>query len=140
MAASTPPTPAGVDLPDRRTSERVGSGTAASVEGPSGKVDERERGFFCISLGQPNLKGRVEAASIDGRDVPFSQLGMEHVAIEDLTNSNAYHIPSGTLLICEAAAVPGGRPSISTCDIAPALLRNFGIEVPPYMNEARLVA
>lgn len=104
-------------------------------------VDEREKGFFCISLGHPDLQGRVESAQVEGREVPLSQLGMENVVIEDLANGSAQHVREGLLLMYEAggAAKAPGRPMISTVDIAPAILRNFEIPVPDYMSKGELL-
>jgi hypothetical protein len=128
---------------DERAADRFRSAVKdVLVDGAPIEVDERERGFFCISLGQPNLAGRVEEAVIAGRGVPFNQLGMEHVPIEDQTNSNAYHVPGGILLIYGAgmAARSAGRPVISTLDIAPAILRNYGITAPSYMAAGQIAA
>ena len=110
------------------------------------EFEEKEGGFACISLGQSNLPGRIETADVRGRSVRFEDLGMENVAIEDHTNSNAYHVPGGILLQYgngHQRAVSGAgskRPVISNLEIAPALLKNFGIEIPAYMSPGTLAS
>ena len=105
-------------------------------------VKERESGFFCISLGNPNLKGVVDSALVDGREVPFSDLGMESVPIEDRANGSAQHVRDGLLMIYGAGApkAPQKRPVLSTLEIAPSILRNFRIDVPGYMASGAIEA
>lgn len=98
---------------------------------------EREAGFFCLALGQPDLRPPVPV-ELEGRVLGLEELGLENVAIED--DSEAYHVPQGLLLIYDPRERPrsGDRPSVSTLEIAPAILRSLGVEPPAYMEETRL--
>ena len=107
-----------------------------SLEGCPVHFREAEDGFFSIDLGQEGYLTKPQVAQIKGRDVPFKELGMEPVEIEDKTQSSAWHIPQGTLLIydpVERDVKPGFR-QISTEEIAPTLLHNYALPVPPYMR------
>ena len=76
-----------------------------------------------------------------GQTIPLLHSGMENVKIQDRCGATAYHIPQGSLIIYAP-----GHPvkaneltSISTTEIAPAILRNFNVEVPGYMSKGNLV-
>ncbi len=95
--------------------------------------DEAQPGFFALCLGQADVARPV--ADLHGQEVPFEALGLSSVAIEDGTNTNAYHVPEGVLLVHRpGSATPSSvRRPISTLEIAPALLSTLGIAPPPYM-------
>jgi hypothetical protein len=64
------------------------------------------------------------------------------VTIDDSSGTTAYHVPQGVLLVYDPrkpVSCPR-RTSISTLDIAPALLRAFDVSVPPYMQRPALPA
>lgn len=84
---------------------------------------KRTGSFFSLSLGQVNQKGKK--ALYHGRELEFDELGLENQIMEDHTKATAYHIPDGCLLIY--AKAPAEGTMISTADIYPALLRNYGI-------------
>lgn len=83
-----------------------------------------------------------EFCVVDGRRVPFAELGFANVPIEDSAGQSAYHIPHGTLMIYDPrrAASDSGRTEISTLDVAPAILEHFGVAAPAYMRRASLDA
>lgn len=86
---------------------------------------ERVADFFSLSFGHLNQKGK--SADFNGRQVPFADLGLENIIIEDHTGSTAYHIPQGCLFIYEAGGTPRPHPiEISTRDIFQAMTANFG--------------
>ena len=91
-----------------------------------------------IKLGQRNLHTHADCVTRNGSPVPLATLGFEHTEIDDLSGTTAYHIPQGCLFIYDPreAKRSVGRTTISTLDIAPAVLRNFGVERPAYMNRA----
>ncbi len=120
--------------------ERVAAFRAAlatlSIDGRKVESHEREKGFFAIALGHTNLKGRLEEARLGDEAVKLSELGLENVAIEDEVGSNAYHVRGGSLLIYAPGAEPDpSRAPISTCDLAPSILANYGAPVPDYMRK-----
>ena len=93
--------------------------------------------FFSISLGHENLHEKQQFVLLDAREVSLETLGLENVRIDDKSNSNAYHIPTGSLLIHDPRSVrrrnQDSRPQISTREIAPAILKNYGVSAPDYM-------
>ena len=97
---------------------------------------EAAEGFFSIVLGQPNLYEQPPVASLAGNDVPFAELGLENVEIQDKSGTTAYHIPQGCLFVYDPlrAGVAEHLPQISTLDIAPAILKNYAVPLPPYMK------
>jgi hypothetical protein len=115
------------------------------IDGKPVSFDEREDGFFSISLGYRNIHERRQTAQVNGRPVPFADLGLSILRIDDKCGATAYHVPSGSLLIYDgraSAGAPSGqttRPQISTRDIAPAILRNFSLPIPDYMIRTPLV-
>jgi len=117
------------------------------IEGEPIKYRVADHGFFSIDLGQRNIHLRPQRVVFRGDVVPFSELALGPVEIEDRSGANAYHIPEGCLFIYDPEHLPAAskslsnghangasRPSISTLDIAPAILKNFAVEVPDYMN------
>ena len=84
---------------------------------------KRTDNFFSILLGVPNQKGKK--AVYDGQEVEFSELGLQNQSADEATTSTAYHVPAGCLLIYGKGSAPA--TTISTTDIHPALLNNYGI-------------
>jgi hypothetical protein len=102
---------------------------------------EREAGFFSVSFGHPDPVEREGMVRLDGRDLGFAELGLFATRIEDQTGTCAYHVPQGSLLVYDPAdpakaAGAGTRPQVSTLELAPTILRNFGAPVPSYMRAA----
>ena len=97
---------------------------------------ESENGFFSLDFGHPNVPSDA-SITLRGRNVGFGKLGLANVEITDKSGTTAYHIPSGCLIVYDPAdRSPRSRerPQISTLELAPTLLRNFGAPVPPYMK------
>lgn len=99
-------------------------------------------GFFRVTLG--SCHERTRSARLNGQDVPFEELGLESVRIDDESGSTAYHVPNGSLLVYDPRPAAAGqrrsRPRISTLEIAPAILANYGAPVPAYMRGAAPLA
>jgi len=90
-------------------------------------------GFFSVSLGQKNL-AEVHV-TVGGAAVTLADLGLENVEILDKSGTTAYHIPQGSLLMYDASMAPSADiTQISTVDLCPYILRNYGINVPGYMG------
>jgi len=78
-----------------------------------------------------------ETCTVRGDPVPFEKLGFANVTIQDSVGQSAYHVPSGSLIrYAPGRAVDRARPQVSTRDVAPSLLRAFGITPPPHMRGA----
>lgn len=98
---------------------------------------EKEHGLFALFFGQVNLpQKQIYHAELENKLIPLESLGFENIYIEDETNTNAYHIPEGALLIYDPQdlTLKKSRNKISNLEIAPMLLNNFSIPVPIYMN------
>ncbi len=108
-----------------------------SIDGEPIRVSVRHETLFDIALGQSNLEPRSDLVTQNRVPIPYSELGFELVEIEDEAGSTGYHVPEGSLLIYDpgdASIKDGSRPTVSTTDVAPAILANFGMEIPDYMN------
>ena len=75
--------------------------------------------------------------TVGNRMAPLEEAGIGFFIHEDNVACSAHHIPEGVLAIYDPStdgAKMNGAGKISTLDIAPALLRNFGADVPDYMK------
>ncbi|MGH9662693.1 MAG: hypothetical protein ACRD96_29350, partial [Bryobacteraceae bacterium] len=97
--------------------------------------------FFSLDLGQRNQAHQPPVMELDGRRIPFAECGLKHVEIEEKSGANAYHIPEGALLVYDPRDPRQRvrRSRLSTVEIAPSILRNYGIAAPSYMETAALV-
>lgn len=81
---------------------------------------------------------RPEGDIVTGnRAAPLEEAGLGFFIHEDNVACSAHHIPEGILGVYDPSAdgrAANGASEISTLDIAPALLRNFGADVPGYMK------
>lgn len=93
-------------------------------------------GFFSVTLGHHDPHAREQVAMVGERCLPFAELGLEAVPLQDVTGSCAYHVAEGSLLVYDPEAAPAARErgEISTVDIAPWILKNFGVPVPDHVR------
>ncbi len=115
-----------------------------SIEGAPIKRAIRDEGFIELEFGHVNLDAATGKALLDGEELPFLDLGLESIVIEDEVGSTAYHMPAGTFYIYDPTdtSPKSGRPEIATTLVAPALLAHFGLPLPDYMvksDELRFV-
>jgi hypothetical protein len=110
---------------------------ALYIDGKPSKFREAEGGFFSIDMGQEGFTTKPQIAYLRNRPIPFVELGLAPLEIDDKTHSSAYHIPNGTLLIYDPLdrSPKPGFTQISTTEIAPALLHNYSIPIPAYMTK-----
>ncbi|WP_230281646.1 hypothetical protein [Croceicoccus sp. Ery15] len=69
--------------------------------------------------------------------VSFEDVGIGWFEHEDNVACTAHHIPEGSLIIFDPTldrVHNDGRPLVNTTAIAPAILANFGLTTPEYMN------
>src|SRR5262245_10740513 len=99
---------------------------------------ESQHGFFSLDFGQKNLHLRDRAVAVlYGVPAPLNELGLANVEIEDKSGTSAYHIPQGALIIYDPSdkrSRTSSRAQISTLELAPSILHNYGLEVPSYMR------
>ncbi|TAL43219.1 MAG: hypothetical protein EPN92_10460 [Chitinophagaceae bacterium] len=107
------------------------------INGQAIHTRQKAEGFYSLDIGFPNLEERTIKIELMGQPVPLLHSGLENVKIQDRCGATAYHIPQGSLLIYAPAKNLNGQDitTISTTDIAPAILRNFNIAVPEYMSK-----
>ncbi|MEG3591736.1 MAG: hypothetical protein VX354_00330 [Pseudomonadota bacterium] len=112
----------------------------------------RQKGnFFSIDLGHIDLgeeKGVLKINNgLDESDPNYhadlyslEDFGLVNFKIQEGTMASAYHIPQGCLLIYNYPADSHKkRQTISTLDIAPAILQNYSISIPHYMHKQNLL-
>ncbi|MFN9296424.1 MAG: hypothetical protein ACK6DZ_01780 [Acidobacteriota bacterium] len=112
------------------------------IEGNRIRYRESGGGFFSIDIGNPWRKDEPLVGELAGRAIELSELGIELVEIDDKANTSAYHIPQGTLLIydpLEKSKKPG-YTQINSKELAPTILRNYGVLAPGYMMPAAPLA
>jgi hypothetical protein len=105
------------------------------INGQQVHCRQKNEGFYSLDIGFANLDEASIKIELMGQVIPLQHSGMENVKIQDRCGATAYHIPQGTLLIYAPAKGVNGKEvtTISTAEIAPAILRNFNVEVPGYM-------
>jgi hypothetical protein len=96
---------------------------------------EVEPGFFEFAFGPlQNYRG-PEVAFIGQDKFTFAEMGLASVPHEDGVYLTGSHIPQGAMLVYDPRrTTPGPRQQISTLDIAPSLIHQFGIQPPSYME------
>jgi hypothetical protein len=109
-----------------------------TVNGGPISVREHAAGIVTIGLGHLNLDDRTLDVRLYGHPIPLPELGLVNQRIQDESGANAYHIPNGSMIVFDPKEPAGAggteRPVISTVEIAPSVLRNFGIDIPGYME------
>ena len=111
--------------------------TNLAVNGATIGVREHSCGVFSIQFGHSNLDEAEIAVSLKGAPISLADLGLINQRIQDEAGSNAYHIPEGSMIVFDPRRPAAGaqeRPTVSTIEIAPALLANFGVPIPSYMR------
>lgn len=107
------------------------------IQGESVEYARKEGGFFDLVFGQVNVDPEVDELLVGGERLEFESLGFEMTAVEDEAGSTGYHIPEGILVVYDpqdTSVRPSGPRSISTTDVAPALLDHYGLQIPDYMS------
>jgi len=107
-----------------------------TVKGKPMKYEKKSGGFFDLVFGQVNLDPDKDKLLIDGYETPYEGIGLELTRVEDEAGSTGYHIPEGMLLVYDPQdkTPKTSTRTISTTDIAPAIMANFGLDVPDYMK------
>ena len=102
-------------------------------------------GFFALDFGQANMHERPTPVRYQAERHTLAAFGLKAVEIEDRSGTTAYHVPEGLLFIYDpqrhappatsqrSAGAAARRPQISTLEIAPALLKAFGVPRREYM-------
>lgn len=109
---------------------------AATICGDKAEFTEKEKGYFCIQLGKTNVPDDECTLECAGKQLPFSESGLENLLIDDQVGSTAYHVPNGSMLVFDPQRQGGKRydKPYPALDLAPAILRLYGLAIPGYMN------
>lgn len=92
-------------------------------------------GFFSMDFGHPNMHKRPTPLRYEGRRHALADFGLEAVEIEDRSDTTAYHVPEGVLIVYDPSATTSGeRERVSALSVAPALLRTFGLRPLDHME------
>lgn len=105
------------------------------VNGKNVYYRDMGEGRFSIDLGQQNLK--TTEIEVGGNVIAFDLTGLENVVIEDKSSATAYHIPEGHCYIYHPSfgASEMSKHQVSTREIMPTVLQNFGVKVPDYAQK-----
>jgi len=113
------------------------------VNGEPVELTVHEHGVFVVKLGQQNLELDDIRITDSGRDVTLAELGLENIEIQDATGSYAYHVPNGSFVVYNpnkrSASTGEMIDSISTIEIAPSVLQNFGVPRNEYMDSSSAI-
>ena len=106
-----------------------------TINGCPIETTEHAANHFMMKLGQINVDEASLEVCLEGSLVDWKDLGLVIENIEDETGSYALHIPEGLMLIYDPSERDAKRvkTSVPTTQIAPMILRNYGLPVPTYM-------
>jgi hypothetical protein len=125
-----------VVVPPHRQEELAARLDALRVAGEPVTYRLASEGFVSIDFGQENLPSGADAR-LAGQPRSFGELGLETIVIQDKSGSCAYHISEGILLVYDPLDLrtkARAAESVSTLEIAPSIMANFGLEARPYMR------
>ncbi len=108
-----------------------------SIDGKGLTVECHDGGYFLIDFSYTNYEG-PRSLQLDGKEIAFETLGISVTEDEEGAYLSADHQPEGTLLVydpldAKTASNPPEKEKISVLEIAPSILRQFGIPIPSYM-------
>jgi hypothetical protein len=112
-----------------------------SINGLKMNYRKKGEGVYSFDIGLSNVDESQVKIELMGQVIPLQFSGLENVKIQDRCGATAYHIPQGTLLIypSDRASSDKGIATISTTEIAPAILKNYNIKAPGYMTKAMAI-
>ncbi|MEM7246531.1 MAG: hypothetical protein AAF533_14360 [Acidobacteriota bacterium] len=117
------------DLLARLNTLRI-AGTPVEVESPG-------ESFVNLCFGQRDLDPATEQATLDGKPVPFAELGLENVKVEDESGQSGDHVAEGIFIVVDPAAEPcADRDELQLTEIAPWILDRLGVERPAHLLRA----
>ena len=128
-----------VVIQERQTQEFTRSIDQLEIAGSPLQYRNNGNGHFSLDFGHVNLA--VNYVMLNGKEIAFEEFGLANDSVEDESAGTAYHIPEGSLFIydpLDKATMEERKRQWSTLSIAPSILENFGIAVPPYMTHLRI--
>lgn len=108
-----------------------------TINGRTPRLERLGDDRICIVIGIDNLKNDEIEIVFKGERISPSAMGLHNLSLQDAAGANAYHVPNGICLVYEAGS-PEQRDMtpkpLSSTEIAPSILANFGIDRPSYMQ------
>ena len=107
-----------------------------TIQGKAVKFEKKDGGFFDLVFGHENIDPETDKLCIGGQETSYESVGLELTIVEDEAGSTGYHIPEGILVVYDPRdkTPKTSLETISTMDVAPAILANFGLDAPDYMK------
>lgn len=101
------------------------------------RFEERSNGFCMFHFGHEITSESDEFITMQGQAFPLKSVGLKNTKIEDTAGSTGYHIPDGILVVYDPKNDYSKQVSseIGTTELAPMLLKRFGVKQPAYMRE-----
>ena len=112
---------------------------ALVIDGNRLQYRNNGKGHFSLDFGHVNLAD--DYALLNAEKVSFQELGISNHSVDDESVGTAYHISEGSLFIYDPlnkTLKKDRKHQWSTLSIAPSILENFGLPVPPYMSHTRV--
>ncbi|KQI71233.1 hypothetical protein AN191_13100 [Loktanella sp. 5RATIMAR09] len=107
--------------------------SALTINGKCIRAEPLGEGIYRLEI---SLINQAEIlVEFEGGPADPAVFGIANLDLQDAAGSNAYHVPDGILAIYDPR-IAGSleRHRISTLDVAPTILQNFGITPPQYMQ------
>jgi hypothetical protein len=107
------------------------------MDGKGLTVEYYDGGYFLINFSYTNYHGPL-SLQVSGQEISFESLGISVTKDEEGVYLSADHQPEGILLVFDplnagAASKPQENDKISVLEIAPSILRQFGVPIPSYI-------
>ena len=93
-----------------------------------------------------SLANQTSSEILDGNKIVApNEIGIENVNLQDASGSYAYHIPEGILMHYNPVKLNQNSKketwiSVSDLDLAPPLLKKFGVKAPSYMKKNNILS
>ncbi|WP_164662057.1 hypothetical protein [Tropicibacter sp. Alg240-R139] len=122
------------EAPRQRFLQNIGG---LSINGRSIQIDDLGENVIRMEFSIANE--HLEQVTYKGETADPKTFGLTCMELLDAAGANAYHVPDGMLMVYDHLSPEAQRMNpmkISTREIAPAVLQNFGVTPPGYMEQA----
>jgi hypothetical protein len=117
--------------------EKLGS---IRINGEPIRAEHHDGGYSLLDFDYRNYTG-PELVQSNGHDISFAEIGVQLVEDEEGVYLSGDHQPEGIFLIYDRLhpdSKRGPRQNVSILEIAPTVLKHFGIPIPAYMAQPSL--
>lgn len=111
--------------------------SSLKISGGAVHYEISDSGYYMLHFGQANLMEKDEFLEVNNTSHAFKKVGLKNTIIEDTAGATGYHIPEGITMIYDPEVAKGEKieTSISTTDLTPMILKNYGLSIPSYMSK-----